>query len=82
MAVDLARLSIWLATLARDHEFTFIDHALRHGDFLVGLTRDRIAAVNWVDGDSHQMAYILARDRTQQGGGGARAHPPCAGGPG
>ena len=66
MAVDLARLSIWLATLARDHEFTFVDHALRHGDFLVGLTRDRIAAVNWVDGDSHQMAYILARDRTKK----------------
>ena len=66
MAVDLARLSIWLATLARDHEFTFIDHALRHGDFLVGLTRDRIAAVNWIDGDSHQIAYILARDRTRK----------------
>ena len=66
MAVDLARLSIWLATLARDHEFTFIDHSLRHGDFLVGLTKDRIAAVNWVDGDSHQMAYILARDRTRK----------------
>ncbi len=66
MAVDLARLSIWLATLARDHEFTFVDHALRHGDFLVGLTKDRIAAVNWVDGDSHQMAYMLARDRTRQ----------------
>jgi len=25
-AVDLARLSLWLATLARDHEFTFLDH--------------------------------------------------------
>ena len=66
MAVDLARLSIWLATLARHHEFTFIDHALRHGDFLVGLTKDRIAAVNWADGHSHQMAYILARDRTKK----------------
>ena len=66
MAVDLARLSIWLATLARDHEFTFIDHALRHGDFLVGLTRNRIEAVDWIDGESHQMAFILARDRTRQ----------------
>src|SRR5262249_38587150 len=28
-AVDLARLSLWLATLARDHEFTFLDHALK-----------------------------------------------------
>ena len=66
MAVDLARLSIWLATLARDHEFTFVDHALRHGDFLVGLTRDRISAVDWANSASHHMAYILARDRTRK----------------
>ena len=66
MAVDLARLSIWLATLARDHEFTFVDHALRHGDFLVGLTRDRIASVDWAKSVSHHMAYILAQDRTRK----------------
>ena len=66
MAVDLARLSIWLATLARDHEFTFVDHALRHGDFLVGLTQDRIASVDWGKSASHHMAYILARDRTRK----------------
>ena len=41
LAVDLARLSLWLATLARDHEFTFLDHALKSGDSLVGLTQDR-----------------------------------------
>ena len=46
-AVDLARLSLWLATLARDHEFTFLDHALKCGDSLVGLTISQIAAVNW-----------------------------------
>ena len=28
-AVELAKLSLWLATLARDHEFTFLDHALK-----------------------------------------------------
>ena len=37
MAVDLAKLSLWLATLAKDHPFTFLDHALRCGDSLVGL---------------------------------------------
>ncbi|WP_204524515.1 DNA methyltransferase [Bradyrhizobium sp. SUTN9-2] len=47
MAVDLARLSLWLATLARDHEFTFLDHALKAGDSLVGLTRAQIQAVHW-----------------------------------
>jgi N-6 DNA Methylase len=46
-AVDLARLSLWLATLARDHEFTFLDHALKCGDSLVGLTTAQITAANW-----------------------------------
>ena len=36
MAVDLARLSLWLATLARDHEFTFLDHALKAATALWG----------------------------------------------
>jgi N-6 DNA Methylase len=47
MAVDLAKLSLWLATLARDHEFTFLDHSLRHGDSLIGLSAKQIAAFDW-----------------------------------
>lgn len=46
-AVDLGKLSLWLATLAKDHPFTFLDHAIRHGDSLVGLTRDQIASFHW-----------------------------------
>ena len=46
-AVDLAKLSLWLATLAREHPFTFLDHALRHGDSLVGLSREQIACFSW-----------------------------------
>ncbi|HUY32614.1 MAG TPA: DNA methyltransferase [Pirellulales bacterium] len=47
MAVDLAKLSLWLATLAKDHPFTFLDHSLRAGDSLVGLTREQIAGFHW-----------------------------------
>ena len=47
MAADLAKLSLWLATLAKNHPFTFLDHSLRHGDALVGLTRREIASFNW-----------------------------------
>jgi hypothetical protein len=47
MAVDLSKLSLWLATLAKDHPFTFLDHSLRCGDSLVGLTRDQITAFHW-----------------------------------
>ena len=43
-AVDLAKLSLRLATLARDHPFTFLDHELRCGDSLVGLTAEQINA--------------------------------------
>jgi len=46
-AVNLAKLSIWLVTLAKDHAFTFVDHSLKHGDSLVGLTRKQIAAFSW-----------------------------------
>ncbi len=48
VAVDLAKVSLWLATLAKDHSLTFVDHALRHGDSLVGLSRQQIEAFHWV----------------------------------
>ena len=48
MAVDLAKVSLWLSTLARDHPLTFVDHAFRHGDSLVGLTRRQIEAFHWL----------------------------------
>jgi hypothetical protein len=47
MAVDLAKVSLWLVTLAKDHALTFVDHALRHGDSLVGLSRQQIEAFHW-----------------------------------
>lgn len=46
-AVELAKLSLWLVTLARDLPFTFVDHALRHGDSIVGLGLDEIARFHW-----------------------------------
>ena len=36
MAVQLGRLSMWLATLAADRPLTFLDHRLRTGNSLVG----------------------------------------------
>jgi hypothetical protein len=47
VAVDLAKVSLWLATLAKDHPLTFVDHALRHGDSLIGLSREQIEAFHW-----------------------------------
>ncbi len=38
MAVEMAKLSLWLITLARDRPFSFVDHAIRAGDSLLGIT--------------------------------------------
>jgi len=36
LAVELAKLSLWLVTLDKNRPFTFLDHALKCGDSLVG----------------------------------------------
>ena len=36
MAVELAKLALWLETIATSLPLTFLDHHLRHGDSLVG----------------------------------------------
>jgi hypothetical protein len=43
-AVNLAKLSLWLVTLAKDLPFTFLDHALKCGDSLVGLRKEQIGS--------------------------------------
>jgi len=39
LAVELAKLSIWLVTLAKGRPFGFLDHNLRCGDSLLGMHR-------------------------------------------
>jgi len=38
MAVEMAKLSLWLLTFARQRPFGFLDHAIREGDSLLGIT--------------------------------------------
>lgn len=59
LAVSLARLSLWLVTLAKDEPFTFVDHALRHGDTLVGLDVEQIRAFHWKPGAQLEFAREL-----------------------
>ena len=40
LAVEIAKLSLWLVTLAKEKPFTFLDHALKCGDALVGTSAD------------------------------------------
>lgn len=38
LAAEMAKLSLWLLTLAKDKPFTFLDHCIRCGDSLVGIS--------------------------------------------
>ncbi|MBN2195021.1 MAG: N-6 DNA methylase [Polyangiaceae bacterium] len=46
-AVELAKLALWLVTLSKTLPFTFVDHALRQGDSLVGLSFDQLRRFHW-----------------------------------
>ena len=63
MAVDLAKLSLWLATLAKDHPFTFLDHALKCGDSLVGLSKKQIEAFHWKPERQRDFSRAVIADR-------------------
>ncbi|HEX4334344.1 MAG TPA: DNA methyltransferase [Polyangiaceae bacterium] len=61
-AVQLARLSLWLVTMARNEPFTFVDHALRHGDSLVGLSFEQIRAFHWKPGKQVELSTTLLKE--------------------
>jgi hypothetical protein len=68
-AVNLARLSLWLVTLSKHLPFTFVDHALKEGDSLVGLTMADIEKatgaiqLNVFDGPPRTLLRDLAARR-------------------
>ena len=58
-AVNLAKLSLWLVTLSKELPFTFVDHALKCGDSLVGYSVKEIrAAMSEV-----QLGFLDAQNR-------------------
>lgn len=42
LAVEMAKLSLWLITLQKNRPFTFVDHALKCGDSLIGVTLEQL----------------------------------------
>lgn len=60
VAVELAKLSIWLVTLAKNRPFGFLDHNLRHGDSLLGIRDlDQLTALSMTPKPGDQQ-YIFA----------------------
>ncbi len=43
LAVEMAKLSLWLITLDKGRPFTFLDHALKCGDSIVGVDLEQLA---------------------------------------
>ncbi|MFQ6852348.1 type IIL restriction-modification enzyme MmeI [Streptomyces sp. 35M1] len=61
MAVELAKLSLWLVTLAKGRPFSFLDHALRFGDSLVGvIDLEQIKSFH-LDSDARQLSPEASR---------------------
>jgi hypothetical protein len=57
-AVTLAKLSLWLVSFAKNEPFTFVDHSLRWGDSLVGLSLEQLRRFHWGEG-SAQADFVV-----------------------
>ena len=57
MAVEMAKLSMWLTTVAKNRPFTFLDHALKAGDSLLGI---------WNLDQLRHLHYDVAAGRTRK----------------
>ncbi len=69
LAVEMAKLSMWLLTLAKEKPFTFLDHSIRCGDSLLGITTlDQLKRFSLAEGPvqqrlSQQVAFDDLVDR-------------------
>ena len=46
LAVEMAKLSLWLETMQKDKPFTFLDHCLKTGDSLIGVNLEQLKSWN------------------------------------
>jgi hypothetical protein len=78
MAVEMAKLSLWLITLHKDRPFTFLDHAIKCGDSLLGLhdpaqiecfhlaPERAMEHIQFVDTVASECRALLSRARQQR----------------
>lgn len=63
LAVELAKLSLWLRTVAKDKPLSFLDHHLRCGNSLVGARVDELPL------EPQQTSYQKRKERTARKAG-------------
>lgn len=74
LAVEMAKLSLWLVTMAKDRPFDYLDHALKCGDLLVGVDEEQFLRRSQTLGrtigplyfEKNQEALVTARQKRQQ----------------
>ena len=49
LAAEMCKLSLWLLTLAKGKPFTFLDHAIKSGDSLIGVSLQQLDAFHLDD---------------------------------
>ena len=61
LAAEMAKLSLWLITLAKGRPFTFLNHALKWGDSLLGVTdAQQIEFFNLNPKEGNQLSIVSA----------------------
>ncbi|MEQ8853605.1 DNA methyltransferase [Gimesia sp.] len=64
LAAEMAKLSLWLLTLAKDKPFEFLDHSIRCGDSLVGIHNlDQLKYFNLKPNNSNAPLFIGPLDQ-------------------
>ncbi|MFB6130340.1 MAG: Eco57I restriction-modification methylase domain-containing protein [Salinigranum sp.] len=66
MSVELAKLSMWLETLAADQPLAFLDHHLKAGNSLVGSDIEEVLTNGDEGGDDGQLTLTQSFQRTRQ----------------
>jgi type I restriction-modification system DNA methylase subunit len=64
LAVELAKLSLWLTTIASDQPLNFLDHHLRRGNSLIGARLDQLGSLPQKNGksDADQIHFSFGPD--------------------
>ncbi|MFW6358384.1 MAG: Eco57I restriction-modification methylase domain-containing protein [Chroococcales cyanobacterium] len=64
LAVEMAKLSLWLETLQKNKPFTFVDHALKCGDSLLGVSLEQLRC--WNLETSGKVQFDVGSDRIRR----------------
>ena len=63
LAVELARMALWLESFAEGMPLSFLDHHLKVGNSLLGVLDQRILS-NWIPSDAYQVNVSLIGTHT------------------